>query len=417
MVNHIENNFYSDWDKETRNVRSIKENEYRTAFEMDRDRVIHSTAFRRLQGKTQVYVTGFGDQYRTRLTHSIEVAQVGRSIVNFLNRKSPYLKSNFFIDASLVEAACLAHDLGNPPIGHKGESRLNELMDEWGGFEGNAQSLRILTHIIRGGIDGQRQGGLNPTRAFLDAVLKYKIVGKTHSKNGSKFLYPDQREILDWVHPEAGITKRAQTGEKFRSIECEIMDISDDIAYTTSDLFDGYKQNLLHETNVKDFYELHESKAADYLLNEILKVLQHQQSMQRFVANLITRWLTAVSIEPNLEPAIASNRYGWIFKMNPTMEAELTLLKKMNYSLIYHSEYVENQERHAVKIIGLLFHYYRDVITGNKSVNMVTLAIEVKNMMALPASKEIEKMRLLCDFIAGMTDSFALQHYQNISNN
>ncbi|PJA53939.1 MAG: deoxyguanosinetriphosphate triphosphohydrolase, partial [Candidatus Marinimicrobia bacterium CG_4_9_14_3_um_filter_48_9] len=140
LIKFPENQFYSAWDEETLGERTPGSEEYRNAFEIDRDRVIHSTAFRRLQGKTQVYVTGQNDQYRTRLTHSIEVAQIGRSIVNFLNRSTPQMHETYFIDPALVEAICLSHDLGNPPIGHQGESRLNELMDAWGGFEGNAQS-------------------------------------------------------------------------------------------------------------------------------------------------------------------------------------------------------------------------------------------------------------------------------------
>ncbi|MCF7839892.1 MAG: dNTP triphosphohydrolase, partial [Candidatus Marinimicrobia bacterium] len=168
-----QNGFYTAWDQETLGERSISKGEYRNAFEIDRDRVIHSTAFRRLQGKTQVYVTGQNDQYRTRLTHSIEVAQIGRSIVNYLNRSTSRMNETFFIDPALVEAICLSHDLGNPPIGHQGESRLNALMDPWEGFEGNAQSLRILTNIIRGESVGMRRGGLTPTRALVDGILKY----------------------------------------------------------------------------------------------------------------------------------------------------------------------------------------------------------------------------------------------------
>ncbi|MEA3286527.1 MAG: dNTP triphosphohydrolase, partial [Candidatus Marinimicrobia bacterium] len=281
------NTFYTAWDFETLGDRHLPENEYRSPFEIDRDRVIHSTAFRRLQGKTQVYVTGQSDQYRTRLTHSIEVAQVGRSLVNYLNRRSEYLQPGFQIDDTLVEAACLAHDLGNPPIGHKGESRLNELMDSWGGFEGNAQSLRILTDIVRGDRRGIGKGGMQPTRALLDSVLKYKIVGKANTRNGAKFLYPDQAEIRSWVHQDESLDTASQTGVSIRPIECAIMDLADDIAYTTSDLFDGVKQSVLGPEQVQDFWKSEFPEVSDELRSQLDKVLKGQFPMSRFVAGVI----------------------------------------------------------------------------------------------------------------------------------
>src|SRR6185295_855899 len=121
-------------------------------------------------GKTQVFLTGEYDFYRTRLTHSLEVSQIGRSICGALQHRSPHLTREFFIDPDLVEATCLAHDLGHPPFGHAGERSLHRLMEQDGGFEGNAQTLRLLTETIFS--RGTR--GLNPSRALLDAVLKYK---------------------------------------------------------------------------------------------------------------------------------------------------------------------------------------------------------------------------------------------------
>ncbi len=118
--------------------------EYRTVFQTDSDRIIYSSAFRRLQAKTQVFLSGEFDFYRTRLTHSLEVAQIGRSISSFLKQTSPFLNESFFIDPDLVEGICLTHDLGHSPFGHAGERTLHQLMKQFGGFEGNAQSLRII---------------------------------------------------------------------------------------------------------------------------------------------------------------------------------------------------------------------------------------------------------------------------------
>ena len=143
----MNNDFYKDYDLERFNE-STRDEDYRTEFQIDRDRIIHSSEFRRLQGKTQVFLPGEYDFYRTRLTHSIEVAQIGRSICNYLKKTDHRLNENFFIDADLVEAACLTHDLGHPPFGHAGERTLNKLMQPYGGFEGNAQTLRLLTKIF-----------------------------------------------------------------------------------------------------------------------------------------------------------------------------------------------------------------------------------------------------------------------------
>ncbi|HTX65778.1 MAG TPA: dNTP triphosphohydrolase, partial [Opitutaceae bacterium] len=166
----MQNSFYTAFDAETWGGK--RKPDYRSAFQVDRDRVIHAHAFRKLQSKTQVFLSREHDFYRTRLTHSMEVAQVGRSICQFLLSRGRPLRDDFQIDSDLVEAACLAHDLGHPPIGHAGERTLQELMRPHGGFEGNAQTLRLLTETIYQNESGVR--GLQPSRALLDGVLKYK---------------------------------------------------------------------------------------------------------------------------------------------------------------------------------------------------------------------------------------------------
>ena len=172
------NAFYKEFDLEPL-PGGNRPSDYRTPFQIDRDRIIHSAAFRKLQSKTQVYLSGEYDFYRTRLTHSIEVAQIGRSICAFLNGNSEQLNSDFHIDSDLVEACCLSHDLGHPPFGHGGERTLHRLFSSIGGFEGNAQTLRLMTDTLYQ--SGGRRGGMSPTRAFLDGVLKYKA---TYSEKG-----------------------------------------------------------------------------------------------------------------------------------------------------------------------------------------------------------------------------------------
>ena len=234
----MENTFYQPFDFDRIDGElPVNAGEYRTGFQVERDRIIHTSAFRRLQSKTQVFFSGEYDFYRTRLTHSIEVAQIGRSICNRLNQTSPLLKPGFFIDADLVEASCLAHDIGHPPFGHTGERALHRLMTPYGGFEGNAQTLRILTSILFG-----PDRGMNPTRGFLDGVLKYKTLYGEVAAQKNHFLYREQGEVLDFVTDGTAFPESLPVGNVrngFRSVECQVMDWADDTAYSLNDIADG----------------------------------------------------------------------------------------------------------------------------------------------------------------------------------
>jgi dGTPase len=209
---------YQDSDRERWAPEPPKRSD-RTAFERDRARVVHSASLRRLAAKTQVVAPGTDDFVRNRLTHSLEVAQVGRELGKALG-----------CDPDVVDTACLAHDLGHPPFGHNGETALNDIAAEIGGFEGNAQTLRLLTRLeAKAAHPDGRPAGLNLTRASLDAATKYPWL---RAEGVAKFgVYVDDAEVFRWM--------RVGTPGERRCLEAQVMDFADDVAYSVHDVEDA----------------------------------------------------------------------------------------------------------------------------------------------------------------------------------
>ena len=212
-------------------------------FARDRARVLHSAALRRLGAKTQVLSPASdADFARNRLTHSLEVAQIGRELATSLG-----------LSEDVVDAACLSHDLGHPPFGHNGERALNEWASDIGGFEGNAQSLRILTRLEAKTMQGDRSLGLNLTRATLDATCKYPwTVSDPVADPGGRLkfgVYPEDEEIYRWMRDGAP--------ERVRCIEAEVMDLSDDIAYSVHDFEDAVMNGYVDLAQLSDPVEHH----------------------------------------------------------------------------------------------------------------------------------------------------------------
>lgn len=260
----------------------------RTPFERDRARVVHSASLRRLAAKTQVLGPQSDDFIRNRLTHSLEVAQVARDLAHPLG-----------VHPDLAETAALAHDLGHPPFGHTGESALARLADDIGGFEGNAQTFRILTRLEAKSHDGQRSVGLNLTRATLDACTKYPW----HRTDSPKFgVYQEDSAIFDWM--------RAVTPAGRRCVEAQIMDIADDIAYSVHDLEDGIVSGVIE-----------------------LGAIQHERAA---IWDTARHWFLSDASDDELDNAITtlSAVNGWPPQSYDGSRLELAALKNLTSDLI-----------------------------------------------------------------------------------
>lgn len=237
MNTAVEAMLFSPEDTE-RFVPEVHRDARRTDFERDRARILHSSALRRLGTKTQVLGPSSDDFIRTRLTHSLEVAQVGRELGKSLGA-----------DPDVVDAACLSHDLGHPPFGHNGERALDELAAEIGGFEGNAQTLRLVTRLEPKVIaPGGGPAGLNLTRATLDAICKYPWIkghGPDPVKSARKYsVYDDDAPVFEWM--------REGAPEGRRCLEAQIMDLSDDIAYSVHDVEDAVATGKFNPADLRD---------------------------------------------------------------------------------------------------------------------------------------------------------------------
>ncbi|WP_164779711.1 anti-phage deoxyguanosine triphosphatase [Paenibacillus kobensis] len=434
LSNRLANALYSDSDYERMRVSNPEKerSSYRDPFERDYGRVIHSAAIRRLQAKTQVIGIEEGDFHRTRLTHSLEVSQIARGIAVYLNDTCPVLRDiGGAIDNSLVETGALAHDLGHPPFGHKGEKSLNKMMVNAGagGFEGNAQTLRILTKL-----EGHSDVGLKLARATLLSIMKYPIPFSTATnerfyaadeKNKLKppksNIYDEDIEVFDQLMSVYSDEERHYMTDYIRcegneshhksvnkTLECTIVELADDIAYNTYDVQDGMKlglirlrqlQNVIGE--MKDSVDGLAAKSANVLKLVQVETVAEQETLRQFFADLVNLFIRSISLVQT-NPSEFSPRFRYKAELSTPAKQLLAALKgRLVEPNIIFSQRVQTMEWKGAFMVEKLF----DAMMNDK----LLLPEEYRTGWA-----NEHEARLVCDYIAGMTDSYALMMYARL---
>jgi dGTPase len=361
------------------------ESRTRSIYQRDRDRIIHSGAFRRLQYKTQVFVYHEGDHYRTRLTHSLEVAQIARSLSRVLR-----------IDEDLAEALALAHDLGHPPFGHAGEEGLQKVMKPYGGFDHNGQALRLVTHLEAryAGFDG-----LNLTWETLEGLAKH---------NGPLIASPGQTDNLPWALADHAAQQDLELHTQ-PGIEAQVAAVADDVAYNTHDVDDGLRAGLFTMDDLADlpllgpvigevsasFGDLDQSR----LIHETTR-----RMIDRMVDDLLTE--TTIRLD-SAKPGSASEVRALsrpVVAMSDEMMASNKVLKAFLFERMYRHYRVNRMTSKARRVVGELFGLFlSDPGCLPTSWRSRTEALE-----------ETARARLVGDYIAGMTDRYALDEHRRL---
>ena len=382
----------------------------RTEFMRDRARVIHSAALRRLAAKTQVAVPWENDFQRTRLSHSLECAQIGRELGESLGA-----------DPDLLETACLSHDMGHPPFGHNGEEALAEVAKPCGGFEGNAQSFRLLTRIEAKTVDGNGKSlGLNLTRASLDAATKYPWA---RAENPRKFgVYDDDVEIFNWVR------EGAPAGRK--CIEAQIMDWSDDCAYSVHDLEDAIFAGQVSVKNFDSdfdilFKEMVDGYKSDATKDEAAAALTRLQSLSCWpisfdrthrslarlkdtTSQLIGRFVLAAELETRKVHGVGPlTRYSANLEIPREQKIEVDFLKAVAGHYLINA--AASQERYAKQQI--VIHELVEMLF-EAAPNELDPIFEDDWKIA---STDSERLRVVVDQIASLTDPGAYALHAHLS--
>ncbi len=441
---------------------------YRSEFRRDYARLIHCAAFRRLVGKTQLFPGAESDFFRNRLTHSLEVAQIAKSIANKLNAEQGFFSEARHgpINTDLIEVAGLAHDLGHPPFGHNGELALDKCMLLAGGFEGNAQTLRLLARIEKKKTTDPSGVGVLPTgedlRFGLDlcmrtlaSILKYDSpIPATRPAQESKVVkgyYASEATLVEQL--KASVAGSAVPA-KFKTIECSIMDLADDIAYSTYDLEDAFKAGFLTpiemladgeriQTVIDDINEDREQKVNEddvkgALLSVFAEVFEDQdfpveasptpKNYDHFLQALERRYVASCQIARNgyartdLTSYIVGNHIAGVrfveddrcpalsrVELEPDTDLTVAVFKRFAYNALIMSPRLRVAELRGKEIVTRIFETLREP-EGYR------LMPEDFQAWYRNLKREEEQMRVICDFIAGMTDRYAVEFYARLTS-
>ncbi len=354
------------------------ESTFRSCFQRDRDRIIHASAFRRLKHKTQVFIEHEGDYFRTRLTHSIEVAQVARTISGALG-----------LNAELTEAVALAHDLGHPPFGHTGEDALSEAMAPYGGFDHNAQALRIVTALER---HYAQFDGLNLTWETLEGIAKHNgpVVGE-----------------LPWALVDYQSQQDLEL-ETYASAEAQVAAISDDVAYNHHDLHDGLRAELFSTDELAELPILKDCFArVDALYPGLNYYRRRHEALRRFFGILVEDVIgVAERSLSEIAPQSAEDvrRAGQqIIRFSQPVFEDLKQIRAFLFERMYRAPTVVVMRQQVTQVVRDLFPFFL-----NHPENLPKQwRKDVENV-----ASEVELARIVSDYIAGMTDRFALQCHE-----
>ena len=350
-------------------------NKYRTPFQRDRDRIIHSASFRRLKHKTQVFVNTDGDHFRTRITHSIEVAQIARSIARYLG-----------LNDDLAETVSLAHDLGHTPFGHAGEEALHECMEKYGGFDHNLQTLRIVMFVENKYLSFP---GLNLTTETLSGLLKH---------NGPI----NNLEKLDNILGIRNFNKKINFDE-YSSLESQIAAISDDIAYNNHDIQDGIKANLF---KLEELVEIN-------FFRDIYKKYKNKINKQNY--KIATYQIIRDSIDLMIKDLINNTKKNLISNNIKTLKD----INKTSSLMVDFSDKIKNSENEIRYFLKLKMYNNKDVLAKNNEGKLIIKRLFNKieqNPKKYMSDKELNKnkYRVISDFISGMTDRYAINLNKSI---
>ena len=350
-------------------------NHYRTPFQRDRDRIIHSASFRRLKHKTQVFVNTDGDHYRTRITHSIEVAQIARTIAKYLN-----------LNDDLAETLSLAHDLGHTPFGHAGENALNDCMLNFGGFDHNLQTLRIVMFLENKYLKFK---GLNLTLETLDGLLKH---------NGPFYDFDKLDSIIG--------LKKFKNKIKFHnntSLEAQIASISDDIAYNNHDIQDGIKAKLFtlsQLTEINFFKEIYKS---------------YKKNIKRDNKDIIIYQIIRDSINLMVKDIIKNS----INNIKKYKVKKLSDIQGSKNQIVIFSEKFRSIELEIKQFLKIKMYNNKNVMKKNNNGKKITknlfkIILSKPNKYIKSSDLKNDKFRAISDYISGMTDRFAIQLYKSL---